>query len=198
MDSAILVERATRGDQPALDELVAMHVPRLRAWLRLRAPAAVLARESTSDLVQSVCREALDELGRFEWRGEPAFRAWLYTKAATKLVDRLRHWQAQRRAAAGPELRVSQAEDGELAGVYLAAGLTPSRVAIGREDLARFEQALAELPEDQREVLALVRIAGLSQAEVATHLGRSEGSVRGLLQRALRRLSWVLSREQES
>jgi hypothetical protein len=47
------------------------------------------------------------------------------------------------------------------------------------------EAAFDELPEHYREVITLSRIAGLSRAEIAAHMGRSEASVRNLLSRAL-------------
>ena len=72
-DHRTLVEFATRGDTPALDSLLARHLPGLRAFIRLRSPKAVRDKESSSDLAQSVCREALERMDAFEYRGEAAF-----------------------------------------------------------------------------------------------------------------------------
>src|SRR5690606_28699201 len=56
------------------------------------------AYESESHLVQSACRELLLQAEDFEYPGEAAFRAWLYTAALHKLQKRERHLRAQKRA----------------------------------------------------------------------------------------------------
>ena len=84
-----LIDRASRGDPVALDALVEHHLPNLLAFLRLNAGPHLLAKESVSDLAQSVCREVLDDVDRFEYRGEPAFRKWLFTAALNKVPGAL-------------------------------------------------------------------------------------------------------------
>jgi len=188
-----LVIAATRGDGHAVESLLRCHLPALRAFLRLRAGALLRQHESVSDLVQSVCREVLQSLGRFEYRGEARFRAWLFVKALAKVQDHARRLHAQRRDVARES---PLADEGELAARGACySQLTPSRVAMAREELAAFEVAFDRLDEDHREVITLVRVAGLSQAEAAEQMGRSEDAVRVLLQRALLRLSWFLSRD---
>src|SRR5215510_13975884 len=86
--SARLVQAAAGGDAEAVRALVEDHLPRLRAFVRLNCGAALRARESASDLVQSACRDVLANLDGFRWEGEPAFRSWLYTAAARKVADR--------------------------------------------------------------------------------------------------------------
>ena len=82
--------RAASRDKQALEQLLVRHLPHLQGWLRLRMGALLRSRETPEDLVQSVAREALGELSTFEWRGEAAFRHWLYTRAQHKLQDRVR------------------------------------------------------------------------------------------------------------
>jgi RNA polymerase sigma factor (sigma-70 family) len=53
--------------------------------------------------------------------------------------------------------------------------------------MAEFREALSGIPTDQREVLALWHVAGLSPTEIATLTGCSVGSVHGLQHRGLRR-----------
>ena len=82
----------------AVTQLLARHLPRLRAFLRLRLSDRALAKDSVSDFVQSVCRECLVEADAFEYRSEAAFRHWLFTLALRKVQDRARYWHAQRRS----------------------------------------------------------------------------------------------------
>ena len=77
------------GDRRAVQQLLERHLPSLRAYVRLRAGAVIPRHESGSDLVQSVCRDVLENLDRFRYPGEAAFRAWLYATALRKIADHL-------------------------------------------------------------------------------------------------------------
>ncbi len=178
-----LLERASRGDVVAIDQLVAAHLPVLRAFVRVKAGRLLLERESCSDLVQSVCRDVLEHSDRFQFGGEPEFRKWLFTTAMRKIADRYEHWQAQKRKA-----KVVPVGEEELLQGY-AAIYTPSRQAMAREELARVESALGDLAPEKQDVILMSRLMGLSHAEIATHLGKTEGAVRTMLSRALAELA---------
>jgi RNA polymerase sigma-70 factor (ECF subfamily) len=191
-----LAERVARGDRDALAEQLARLQPELRAFIRLRAGKVILARESCSDLAQSVCREILAHLDRFEYPGEKAFKQWLFRTALRKLGHRYDHWQAARRDARRerPVDRQTQAtQDQETLQCYRTF-CTPSAQAIAGEELQRIERAFEQLADDRREVIVLSRLMGLDHAEIARELGRSEAAVRSLLCRALAELAEQLAR----
>jgi RNA polymerase sigma-70 factor (ECF subfamily) len=181
-----LLEAARGGDRRALEELLLRHLSGLRAFVRLRAGPLVRRREAESDLVQSVCREVLLHAGDFRHGGEPAFRHWLYATAVRKILNKQEFHTAQRR-----DLRAEELPGADGAGVLdaYATFSSPSRKLVTAEELARIEQAFDGLPEDYREVVLLSRVVGLTRAEVAAAMGRSEPSVRNLLHRALAALS---------
>src|SRR5262245_16415122 len=154
------LEAARRGDPAAFEALLAEHLPSLMAFLRTRIDSVVAARESVRDLAQSVCREALQDLDQVGWRGDDAFRGWLFVLATRKLTDRHRFHTQQRRDARAEE-SVSDA-DTELLLEGYASLATPSRHVAAREELARVERAILQLPEAQREALLLSRVAELS------------------------------------
>ncbi|MCB9897461.1 MAG: sigma-70 family RNA polymerase sigma factor [Planctomycetes bacterium] len=164
--------------------LLEEHLPRLRAYVRLRCGAALRAKESASDLVQSACRDVLANMGGFRWEGEAAFRGWLYTAASRKVADRAEYWQAKLR-----DVRREEPGDGDLAllDVYRRSA-TPSQVAMGKEALERIERAFDELSDDYREAVVLARVLGLPRAEVARRMGKTEDAVRHLLFRGLAQL----------
>jgi RNA polymerase sigma-70 factor (ECF subfamily) len=97
------------------------------------------------------------------------------------------------RRALDREVAIDAAAEDEHA---LLAGMqtlfTPSRHAIGREELERLERAFAALPDDYRSVIVLARVHGLSHAEIAGRLGRTEPATRTLLSRALARLALAI------
>jgi RNA polymerase sigma-70 factor (ECF subfamily) len=69
---------------------------------------------------------------------------------------------------------------------------SPSERAEKNEQLLRLAEALEQLPEAQREAVVLHHLRGLSLAELASHLGRSEGAAAGLLHRGIKRLRELL------
>src|SRR5262245_18642265 len=72
-----LVQRAQAGDRQALDRLLERYGPRLRRWASGRLPRYVRDMSDTADLVQEVLLGAVQNLRRFDQRGEWAFQAYL-------------------------------------------------------------------------------------------------------------------------
>ena len=189
---AELVDRARKADASAIESLIERHLPRLHAFIRLRAGGVVRDHENVSDLVQSACREVLEDLPRHAPEGPEHFENWLYQAALRKILDRNRYWRAQRR---DPAREASQSSaSGEALQAYRAF-LSPSAAAVSREEIERLEAAFDQLTEDQREVVLASRLLGQPHAEIARRLGRSEGATRVLLSRALARLSTLLDQD---
>jgi len=186
LDEGELVRRAQAGDRAAVTALLERHLPGLEAYVRLRVGRAFGPRDGVSDVVQSACRDLLERLDGFQHGGEHAFRHWLYATAARKIADRFAFHGAERRNA-GREAPPPEAS-AALAAAF--AGLaSPSQQAMGAEFLTRLEEAFEELEEDEREVVLLSRVAGLSRTEVADAMGRTENAVRNLLHRTLVKLA---------
>ncbi|MCA8976213.1 MAG: RNA polymerase sigma factor [Planctomycetes bacterium] len=183
------IERATGGDLTAVDELLVDLLPGLQAFVSLRAGPQVLAREHSADLVQSVCREVLENLSRFQHDGSDGFRRWVYRTALRKIADRHAFLRAKKRDV-GRERPLAEAES--LAPEAVAATPTPSQNAAANEQAARLEVALQQLPPEHREVIVLSRHVGLSHAEIAAEMGRTESAVKSLLYRALTQLAELL------
>ncbi len=186
--TAELVERAAKGDRLAIEELLSDHVARLRAYVRLRMGPRVRSKESSEDLVQSVCREALERLDGFEFRGEASFRNWLFRTAEHKVVDRGRFYARDKRDASRERPVSAGAEDSDILR-GLESMFTPSRDAAAHEELERLDHAFADLPPDYQEVILLARVVGLPHAEIAERMGKSVSATWTLLSRALARLA---------
>lgn len=182
-----LLRRASQHDENAVAALLQQHLPALRAFVRLKAGAMLLAKESCSDLAQSVCRDVLENADRFQFGGEAEFRKWLFTTAMRKIADRAEHWGAKKRS---PLRERAQLDDEEVQGY--AHVYTPSHQAMAREELQRVELAFERLSDEKREVILMARLMGLSHAQIAAELGKSEVAVRSMLSRALAELSaWL-------
>jgi len=96
---------------------------------------------------------------------------WMYKVCRNLWVDELRAKQVRQRAHERPELREEAIVSGE-------------DVVLGELTLRDVERALAELPHEQRAVLALVAVEGLSYREAAAVLDTPIGTVMSRLARA--------------
>ncbi len=179
-DSRDTVQAASAGNPAAVDTLLTRYLPSVRAFLRLRAGGLLLARESASDLAQSVCRDVLQSLDQFRYDGEDGFRRWLFKTAQRKIVDRYDYYKAQRRT---PDRESPRLVTDTLA-VYGDVP-SPSHQLMAKEQLERLENAVEALPEDQREAFILCKVVGLTRRTVADDLNLSEGAVKMRLHRAL-------------
>ena len=172
-------------DREELERLVEDNLPQLREFVRRRASARVLARETPSDVVQSACREVLAAAGGIRWQGEAAFRSFLYTTTLRKLIDKQRfHTRKKRRASAEVAIETDKALDPACADPG-----TPSQCAVRAESLDRLRRELDRLPADQRELISMRRLFGLTTEEIAAELGITPGAVRARLSRAMARLA---------
>jgi RNA polymerase sigma-70 factor, ECF subfamily len=181
-DRLASLESARRGDSRALGELLESFRPYVQVMVRGLGDGPLRARLEESDLIQEAFLQA--------HRGFPCFRgttlaeltAWLRQIVLGTVRHVLRdHLGAARRDAAreGP-----LGEGGEPA----AGGPSPPEEAIRAEQAARMAEALGRLPADMQQVLLGRHLDDLPYAALAERLGRSEGAVRVLYTRALRRL----------
>jgi RNA polymerase sigma-70 factor (ECF subfamily) len=157
------IERAKAGDGEGLHFLYTRYAPDVQRYIA----SFVHDHHEAEDITQSVFAKLMKGIAKYEQREVP-FGAWIMRVARNAALDYLR----ARRAIPTEEVRVA---DGGQAQV----GLDRSR------DL---RHALEELPEDQREVLVLRHIAGLSPVEIADALEKTESSVHGLHHRGRRTL----------
>ena len=187
-DTQALLSAAAARDRGAIEQLLVRHLPGLEAFVRLRMGAALRGKATPPDLVQSVCREVLEDLSSFEFRGEAPFKHWLFTRAENKLKEKHRYHQAQRRSSA----REQALPDGSTFLPAYQSLCSPTQQVAANEAVARIESAFDQLPDDYREAISLHKLCGLSHAEIAERMQRSEGAVRNLVYRGISRLALLV------
>jgi RNA polymerase sigma-70 factor, ECF subfamily len=176
-----LVARCQDGDMLAVEELYGLCASRLFRYFVARTADP----EASSDLVGELFVRVLKHLGRFRPNPDcPAasFTAWIYRIAANLVTD---HWRGQ-----------TSRRDAELCDEYSAParGADPHWWAEQRETNRRIAGALAGLTEEQRLVILGKFGEGMSNQEIATWLGKTEGGVKSLQHRALHALAQSLRR----
>jgi RNA polymerase sigma-70 factor (ECF subfamily) len=163
------VTRAKRGDRDAVRFLYMRYADNVYGYVR----TIVRDHHDAEDVTQQVFAKLITAIAKYEQRGVP-FVAWLLRMSHNVAVDAVR---ARRTTPAeeifGPDDAVC--EDG------------PERAR-------SLHAALAALPEDQRQVVVLRHVLGLSPVEIAEQLGRTNSSVYGLHHRGRRALCAELER----
>ncbi len=164
----LAVERAKQGDEEALRWLYVRFSHNIYGYVR----SIVRDDHEAEDVTQHVFTKLMTTLDKYTDRGVP-FIAWLLRLARNVAIDHLR---------ANRVIPVSEVIGRE------AAGEPPT------VDVMTVREALATLPRDQREVVFLRHVVGLTPGEIAERMGRSEGSIHGLHHRGRRSLQRELTR----
>lgn len=193
-----LLRSASEGDQEAIARLAEQYLPGLRGYISNKAGWVIAGKESCSDLAQSVCREALQGLseGRFEFRGDAAFRQWMYQAADHKILNRNRYWSTKKRDVQREELAGDREWEQPMTGIP-HEDPTPSVAIIREETKTRLGHYLNRLPPQFREIIRLVHFESLSHKEASLLLGIEEAHSRVLLSRALARLATLCTEEDQ-
>jgi RNA polymerase sigma-70 factor (ECF subfamily) len=126
------------------------------------------------DLTAQVFLRAIEGLPTYEDAGKP-FLAWLYRIAYARIVD---HWRKQERRREVP-----------LDDMLPAPNPPPGTLLEAEADWSLAVDLLAELTDDQQDVLILRFIGELSLSEVAEVLGKSVGATKAVQHRALASLA---------
>jgi RNA polymerase sigma-70 factor (ECF subfamily) len=157
---------------------------------KLHLDARLRGKLDPADLVQQTLLRAYPALGHLRTREPAVVAAWLRRILARTLADTVRHYDADKRAV-DLEQSLTADLDKSASGLadWIAADQTsPSERAERNEDLLRLADALARLPDTQREVIALKHFQGKTLAEIATATKRTVPAVVGLLRRGLESL----------
>jgi RNA polymerase sigma-70 factor (ECF subfamily) len=177
------LECARGGDTQALGKLLESFRPYIHMIVRGLRDPRLRARLDDSDFVQDALLEAHRSFPSFCGSSVAELAAWLRQVTVRTAGRTLR-------GLAGTAKRDPDCErPGEpLDGLAVSPGESPSDQVIRHEEAASLAEVLSRLPEDMQQVLLGRHLDGLSHAELAARLGRSEGAVRMLYLRALRRL----------
>ncbi|MHC4471237.1 MAG: RNA polymerase sigma factor [Planctomycetota bacterium] len=181
-----LIELAREGDQEAAGELAKRYEGRVRASIRRRLGPELRARVETDDIFQTSFFAALGDLAGFRYRGEAAFVRWLSTVAERKMLMTARRHRAGKR-----DLRLEWPLDG--VGDIPGQMTSPTQGAVRGELKEGIREAVARLPDPDRQVVQLHSFDGLGFREIAEKLGLADkNAARHVFQRALKQMGDLL------
>jgi RNA polymerase sigma-70 factor (ECF subfamily) len=191
-----LLTKAKQGEPAAVDQLLARHREPVRRMIDMRLDRAIARRVDASDIAQEVLLEASRRLRDYLRQPDLPFHLWLRHIARDHLIDaHRRHRVAKRRTVdrerpiqSGPSDRSSV----ELIAELIDRELTPATAALRKELQNRFQSVLADLDEDDREIILMRHFEQLSNQEVAAALGLTEPAASMRHLRALRKMRELL------
>lgn len=178
-DEAALVKRAADGDADAFGMLYLLHLDAIYRYVRFRVGDT----HDAEDLTEQVFLKAWEALPHYRQRGFP-FASWLYRIAHNTVVDH------HRRTAS--EMPLLDASDWD------SPVTSTLETIIQASEVSALAKAITQLPEDQQQVIVLRFIEGLSHAEVARIIDKSEGACRVIQHRALAALNRLLTGTQNA
>jgi RNA polymerase sigma-70 factor, ECF subfamily len=160
--------RAKEGDRDALRFLYVRYADNIYGYVR----SIVRDEYEAEDITQQLFSKLTFALSRYEPRSVP-FAAWILRVARNLALDHIR----AKRAIPCEEVRPVDATTDDFS----------------FERSRALQDALDALPPDQRQVLILRHVAGMTPGEIARSLGKTEGSIHGLHHRGRRTLQRELS-----
>lgn len=179
-DAALIERYLAAGEEGAFVSLLERHLPRLR---RLLFGLLAGNREDMQDVEQEILVALCRDLARF--RFDSSFETYLYRFARNKGIDYLRRQARQRRIVDAVGARSLDAEE------------THAESARVQEDRAAVSEILTMLTEEERVIVSLRELEGMTIREIARQLGLPEGTVKSRLHRTRRKIAAMAGRYRE-
>jgi RNA polymerase sigma-70 factor (ECF subfamily) len=173
-----LIEQASENPE-SFRRLYRHYLPRVFAYVSYR----VGAKQEAEDITGTIFMKVIQSLGKFEYRGEGSFAAWVFRIAHNEVL--------QFRRSLRENLSLDDLPDVE------SAGLLPDEVFARKEQFARLQAALSQLAPRRQEIISLRFFGGLRNREIAAVLVLDERTVASHLCRGLEDLKRSLNYERE-
>jgi RNA polymerase sigma-70 factor (ECF subfamily) len=178
-----LVEAAQNGDAEAFGKLYDQYVSAVFRYALFRLGNRALAEDVTSETFL----RALRRIGSISYQGKDV-GAWFITITRNLIFDHLKSSRHRLEIITG-EI-VEPATGATKFGMNQPSG--PEQMVLRQTTRRELLRCLGELGEDQRECVVLRFIQGLSVTETAAIMKRSEGAVKALQHRAIRKLAQIV------
>jgi RNA polymerase sigma-70 factor (ECF subfamily) len=179
------------GDRGAFAVLVRRHRSPLFNFALRQLGNQATAEEVVQDAFVRVVRNAGD------FKHAARFSTWLYTIARNLCVDEARKRVHRKHPSLDQPGRGSEGDGPTLGEQTGDGGIGVERLAASSQLRERVVEAIASLPDDQREVFLMREVSGLPFKEIAEVVGVSENTIKSRMRYALERLQLALSEFEE-
>lgn len=169
----LLVDGAVSGDAGDFGRLYDLYVERVYRHIYYRVGNT----RDAEDLTQQAFLKAWKAIGKYRKKGSP-FLAWLMRISHNLVIDFYRSRKDITYLDDEIELRDSKAG--------------PEKLAEAQYDQQQIRKVILQLPEEQQQVVMMSFIEGFSYGEIAAALGKSEGNIRVMVHRALKKMRQIM------
>lgn len=196
-DQSQIIQHLTHGREQALAEYFETVRSRLKRIVNFRLDYRLSGRVSESDVIQEAYVRAARHLDQFLEKKEIPFFVWLRMELHQMLLDLHRHHFEADKRDARREISLRPLNTGCDTSMAIATQLvgqvsTPSRLVEKAEQIVRLQLTIEQLPELDREIIALRHFEELSNLETAEYLGIEPSAASKRYLRALRRLKEIM------
>ena len=174
-----------------LQELLLTRANRLHRQAARKIPPRFKSVISAEDILQEVSIAAFRGLPSFRADRPDAFDRWMTTLVERKVVDACRAARTLKRGGGRPTVKNRRSRASSLADLFdrvASSGRTPSREVSAKEAVHAVQIALGSLPGDRRRAIWMRHIEGLSRAEIAKAMHKTDAAVNSLLFNGLRQM----------
>lgn len=194
-DVAKLEQLVRSGDTDALGRLLEVYAPRLRNFVQRQMSTALQQKLDPDDVLQEVSISCMRSLPDIELSDREPF-AWVCQVAKRRIIDAGRRFQGTDKRSLAREKRLVGGSETGKAGLVemLVASITSPSQAFSRDQREfRLQQAIEQLPAENQEALRLRYVDALPTKEIAARLNKSDGAIRVMLTRSLKKLQALLA-----
>lgn len=158
-----LAGQAREGDRRSFAGLYERVGPALHAWVRIRSIGSLQGRAEPDEIMQAIWLRALEKIGSYDpAKGE--FRGWIFRVARNVMYE-------FHRAALDREARQQPMPDQASMAAWASTSTSVSRCVARSEIIRRFIDRASRLDREDRALIVLRALEGLSLPAVAVHLG---------------------------
>ena len=191
-----LLQKVQQGDSGAIAAFLVEHRPQLLAFIEKQLGPNLRMKVEPDDIVQEVSLSAMRSPQDFAVPGRDPL-GLLFQMAEQRLVDAHRKFIGAQKRSSDREVGLDagggpDSESAGFAAMLIASITSPSQAFSRNQKEFQLQQAMQDLPAEQRDALRLRYVEGLPTKEIAERLGKSDGAIRVLLSRTINQLQGLL------
>jgi len=175
----LLLEKS-RQDLSIFRELYAFYLPKVYAYVIYRVGRV----QDAEDLTSTVFLRVVERLGKFKWRGEGSFAAWVFKIAHDLVVDHYRQFPSSKK-----DIRLEELPE------MTPSVLMPAEQLLQKEKFIYLKNLISKLSPRRQEIVTLKFYGRLRNVEIAQVLGLDERTIASHLCRALNNLHQMYTNE---
>ncbi|MCA9264236.1 MAG: sigma-70 family RNA polymerase sigma factor [Planctomycetales bacterium] len=200
-DTEDTLERRIRaGDREAVAEYVESRRAQLRVYVDRNMSAALRQKVDADDLIQEVMLSCVSSVDQIDLVNRDLF-GWICQVAQRRIVDAGRKFTGAQKRDAKREVSANAGGSGDeqqgLINLLVASITSPSRAFSRNQREFRLLAAMDQLAEESRDALRMRYVESLPTKEIAKRIGKTDGAVRVMLTRSLKKLGDLLKDSEE-